>query len=148
MNPECGFHLSDKSYHLPTVVVKQVEHTYSGEIDESVFLNDKFFINQNGSFQIFGTYATFPIESLISYWEKHTLYNEMHTLFIKRLGTELRLTVSNALQRDRNPEQHPIYKLINNEALAQKLSDYFHQARLQRELLPLQELPKSLPKFL
>lgn len=120
--------ISDKSYHLPTVVVKQVEHTYSGEIDESVFLNDKFFINQNGSFQIFGTYATFPIESLISYWEKHTLYNEMHTLFIKRLGTELRLTVSNALQRDRNPEQHPIYKLINNEALAQKLSDYFHQA--------------------
>ena len=98
--------ISDKSYHLPTVVIKQAEHTYSGEINESVFLNDKFIINQNGSYQIFGANSSFSIETLIFYWKEHTLYNDMHTLFIKRLETELRLTASNALERNRNPEQH------------------------------------------
>lgn len=120
--------ISDKSYSFPTVVIKNAEYDYIGQIDEPVFLKDKFFINENGGYQILGSYASFRFDELISQWQEKELRNDMHTLFIKRLGTELRLTVSNALQRDRNSEQHPIYKLINNEILAEKLSHYFHQA--------------------
>lgn len=40
----------------------------------------------------------------------------------------MRLTVSNDLQRNDQPESHPIYKLYKSEHLAQQLSDYFYQA--------------------
>lgn len=40
----------------------------------------------------------------------------------------MRLTVSNDLQRNSQPESHPIYKLYKSEQLAQQLSDYFYQA--------------------
>ena len=49
-------------------------------------------------------------------------------MFVRRLSTEIRLTSSNALDRNYQPEKHPIYKLNKSESLAQKLSDYFHQA--------------------
>ncbi len=120
--------ISDKSYKLGTVVLTAAENDFVGNIDESGFFNKNFYLNDSGRYQIIGAYSSFSLDDLVSYWNKKYLYNDMHTLFIKRLSTDLRLTVSNALQRDNRPEQHPIYKLINNEALAQKLSDYFRQA--------------------
>ena len=120
--------ISDKYYSFPTVVIKNAEYDYIGQIEEPTFLNNRFFINENGRYQIFGSYASFRVADLILQWHEKELRNDMHTLFIKRLATELRLTVSNALQRERNPEQHPIYKLVNNDVLAQKLSNYFYQA--------------------
>ena len=57
-----------------------------------------------------------------------TLHNGLHMLFVKFLRTELRLTSSNALNRNSQPEKHSIYKLNKSEATAQKLSDYFRQA--------------------
>lgn len=136
--------IADKSYSFSTVVLKTAEYDYIGQIEEPTFLNDKFFVNENGRYQISGSYASFRIPELISQWREKELRNDLHTLFIKRLGTNLRLTVSNALERNNSPEKHPIYNLINNEALSQKLSVYFHQAFDEDLVLNRNEI-KTIP---
>lgn len=120
--------IGDCSRSLPTIVIQKAEFEYIGDIDEPTFLDENFFINENGRYQLKEKYSTFALRDLQSNWQRHALYCDMHLSFIKHLKTELRLTVSNALQRGHNPEQHPIYKLVNNDMLAQKLSSYFHQA--------------------
>jgi hypothetical protein len=52
----------------------------------------------------------------------------MHKLFVVLLSTENRLTKSNAIKRVDSSESHPIYKMTKSEILAQKISEYFHQA--------------------
>lgn len=110
------------------IVIKNFQSDYLGSINEESFLNAYFSINQQGNYQILGENVAFGIDALQSYWENQTLHNGIHSLFVKRLCTELRLTASNALNRSKKPEKHPIYKLNNNQKLAQKISDYFRQA--------------------
>lgn len=118
----------DKSNSSPTIVIKDIEYDFLGTIDEATFLKEHFNVNQNGYYEIFESCIAFDKITLRSWWENRTFYNGLHLLFIKRLSTERRLTSSNALQRNDNPERNPIYKLNQNELLAQKLSDYFRQA--------------------
>lgn len=119
----------DKSNSSPTIVIKDIEYDFLGTIDETTFLKERFNVKQNGYYEIFESSGfAFDKSILRSWWEDRTLYNGLHLLFIKRLSTECRLTSSNALQRDDHPERNPIYKLNQNESLAQKLSDYFRQA--------------------
>ena len=118
----------DKSNSSPTIVIKDIEYDFLGMIDEATFLKEHFNVNQNGYYETFESSIFFDKITLRSWWENRTLYNDLHLLFIKRLSTERRLTSSNALQRNDHPEQNPIYKLNQNESLAQKLSDYFRQA--------------------
>lgn len=118
----------DKSNSSPTIVIKDIEYDFLGTIDEATFLKGRFNVNQNGYYEIFESGLAFAKSTLRSWWENRTFYNGLHLLFIKRLSTECRLTSSNALQRNDHPERNPIYKLNQNESLAQKLSDYFRQA--------------------
>ena len=118
----------DKSNSSPTIVIKDIEYDFLGTIDEATFLKGRFNVKQNGYYEMFESGLTFEKSVLRSWWENRTFYNGLHLLFIKRLSTECRLTSSNALQRNDHPEQNPIYKLNQNESLAQKLSDYFRQA--------------------
>lgn len=118
----------NSSYSAATIVVRDIECDYCGEIDEVQFLSDRFNINQQGLYQPLGASVSFDKNTLQAYWRNHTLHSGLHKLFVKRLCTELRLTASNALNRQREPEKHPIYKLNKSEFLAQKLSDYFRQA--------------------
>lgn len=118
----------DKSNSSPTIVIKDIEYDFLGTIDEATFLKRRFNVKQNGYYEIFESGLAFEKSILRSLWENRTFYNGLHLLFIKRLSTECRLTSSNALQRDDHPERNPIYKLNQNESLAQKLSDYFRQA--------------------
>lgn len=118
----------DKSNSSPTIVIKDIEYDFLGTIDEATFLKEHFNVNQNGYYEIFESGIAFDKITLRSWWENRTFYNGLHLLFIKRLSTERRLTSSNALQRNDHPERNPIYKLNQNELLAQKLSDYFRQA--------------------
>lgn len=118
----------DKSNSSPTIVIKDIEYDFLGTIDEATFLKEHFNVNQNGYYEIFESGIAFDKITLRSWWENRTFYGGLHLLFIKRLSTERRLTSSNALQRNDNPERNPIYKLNQNELLAQKLSDYFRQA--------------------
>lgn len=110
------------------VVVIDFQHSFQGNISYETFIKEHFFINEQGHLQIIGLGNSFDEKSLVYWWNNHTLYNDTHRLFIKRLSTELRLTVSNALQRYSEAESHPIYKMCKSEMLAQVLSDYFHQA--------------------
>ena len=118
----------DKSNSSPTIVIKDIEYDFLGTIDETTFLKERFNVKQNGYYEMFESGLAFEKSTLRSWWENRTFYNGLHLLFIKRLSTECRLTSSNALQRDDHPERNPIYKLNQNESLAQKLSDYFRQA--------------------
>lgn len=118
----------DKSNHTPTIVIKNVECDYYGTINETAFLSERFKLNQQGHYELYETGFTYDTGALQNWWKEHTLYNGLHMLFVKRLSTEMRLSSSNALSRMNQPEKHPIYKVCKSEALAQKLSDYFHQA--------------------
>lgn len=118
----------NKSNEGMTVVIKNFLYDFRGSIINESFLNNHFFINQQGHFEIIGSGNSFDKNSLVNWWKERTLYSDLHRLFVKRLSTEMRLTVSNDLQRNDQPESHPIYKLYKSEHLAQQLSDYFYQA--------------------
>lgn len=118
----------NKSKEGLTVVIKNSLYDFRGNIINESFLNNHFFVNQQGYFEIIGSGNSFDKNSLVNWWKERTLYNDLHLLFVKRLSTEMRLTVSNDLQRNSQPESHPIYKLYKSEQLAQQLSDYFYQA--------------------
>lgn len=118
----------DKSNHLKTIVIKDIEYDFLGNIDEVTFFSEHFSANQEGFYEVLEIGSNFDKSTILDYWQNRTFYNGLHLLFIKRLSTERRLTSSNALQRNDWPEQNPICKLNQSESLTQKLSDYFHQA--------------------
>lgn len=122
---ECSL---DESNQTPTIVIKNFEYDFHGAINERTFLEERFFMNSQGQYQLIESGNSFDKNTLQLYWRRHTFYNDLHKLFVKRLNTEIRLTSSNALNRNFQPEKHPIYKLNKSESLAQKLSDYFRQA--------------------
>lgn len=109
------------------IVIKKIECDYHGEILETTFLKDHFYSNRQGEYGLPDSFNYNSKDTLQQLWNNHTLYS-LYTLFVKRLSTEIRLTSSNALERNKQPEKHPIFKLNNSESLAQTLSDYFRKA--------------------
>lgn len=118
----------DSSTSFPSIVIKNIEYDFLGNIDEATFFREHFKVNRDGYYEAFESGGIFRKSTLHDCWQDRTLYSGLHLLFIKRLSTERRLTSSNALKRNDNPERNPIYKLNQSESLAQKLSDYFRQA--------------------
>lgn len=118
----------NKSNESLQIVLKNSLYDFRGDICDEAFLKGHFIINQQGHFELVGSGNSFDKNALSNWWRERTLYSDLHLLFVKRLSTEMRLTVSNALQREIHPESHPIYKLYKSEQLAQEISDYFHQA--------------------
>ena len=109
-------------------VLRKAEYEYCGNINEENFLRERFSRDVAGKYVLSGFGGVFTINDLMRFWTNHTLYNGLDNLFVKRLSTEMRLVVSNSLQRNDQPESHPIYKIYKSESLAQKLSNYFYQA--------------------
>ncbi len=118
----------DNSNHTRTIVTKEVEREYSGSIDQEGFLKEHFFLNRQGNYQMMASGNSFNMDSLKNNWLNQNLVNGLHGLFVHRLSTEVRLNSSDALVRTNNAENHPIYKMVKNERLAQQISDYFSQA--------------------
>lgn len=118
----------DPSYSLSSIVISSAEYDFIGSIKEEEFFNNHFFLGNSGYYESMEVEGLFSISDLECAWKQHTLKKGLNKLFIKRLKTELRLTVSNAPDRDRNLNKHPIYKLISNDTLEQKISNYFYQA--------------------
>lgn len=83
----------NKSNEVMTVVIKNFLYDFRGSIINESFLNNHFFINQQGYFEIIGSGNSFDKNSLVNWWKERTLYNDLHRLFVKRLSTEMRLTV-------------------------------------------------------
>lgn len=117
-----------KSSRHSTVVIRDAEYDFEGEIDEPIFLKDHFNLSEDGFYSVIGSNSGQDKSSLLNSWNEHRFYGNLDKAFIKRLGTELRLKVSNSLKRNDNPENHPIYKLNKSDRLMQTISDYFHQA--------------------
>lgn len=109
------------------IVIKKIEFDYRGEITETIFLKNHFYSNRQGEYSLLNSLNYISKDTLQQWWNMRYL-QILHTLFVKRLSTEIRLTSSNALERNNQPEKHPIFKLNNNESLAQTLSNYFRQA--------------------
>jgi len=118
----------DEFYNKTNIVIRNMEYAYCGDIDEQTFFNEHFYMNDNGYYQSYYSSILLTKNEINECWKNHKLKNALHLLFVKRLKTELRLTSSNALDLINDSKNHPIYKLINNEKLAQRVSDYFHQA--------------------
>ncbi len=109
------------------IVIKKIEFDYRGEITETTFLKNHFYSNRQGEYGLPDSLNYNSKDILQRWWNTRNLYT-LHTLFVKRLSTEIRLTSSNALKRNEQPEKHPIFKLNDSESLTQTLSDYFRQA--------------------
>ena len=118
----------DCTNHIEKVVVKSSESDYCGEIGEKSFLAEHFYKDVDGYYRSLESGIPFETSSLEHFWNERTLYNSLHKVFVNRLSTEKRLSASNALIRNGQPEQHPIFRLNKNEGLAQKISDYFCEA--------------------
>lgn len=118
----------DEDLRSGTIVVKDCEYDYRGDIDEKVFFDRHFKITDDGYYYCDEANGGFSRSTLTNFWERKCLTSGLRFLFVKRLSTEFRLTAANALNRNDNPERHPIYKLNKSEALAQRVSDYFRQA--------------------
>lgn len=110
------------------IVIKKCEYCFKGSLLEDSFIREHFVVDKNGHYKVLETNTTFHTDTLSYNWKNRTLDNELYRLFVLRLSTELRLTSSNNLIRNSNATKSPIYKLYNNDTLAQKISDYFHQA--------------------
>lgn len=111
----------DESNKNSTIVIKSFKCDYQGMIDETAFLKDRFSEDKQGNYLLYETESVFDRNKLKQWWNNHTLYNGLYKLFVKRLSTEIRLTSSNALNRNNQPKKHPIYKLNQSETLAQKI---------------------------
>lgn len=118
----------DEDLRSGTIVVKDCEYDYRGDRDEKVFFDRHFKITDDGYYYCDEANGGFSRSTLTNFWERKCLTSGLRFLFVKRLSTEFRLTAANALNRNDNPERHPIYKLNKSEALAQRVSDYFRQA--------------------
>lgn len=118
----------DASYHARKVVATGADCEYIGTIDQADFLKDNFMLNAQGDYSQITSGIVFNISTLNNWWKNQTLNNGLYSLFAHRLSTEARLSSSNALIRNNNPERHPIYKMTNSEKLSQEISDYFRQA--------------------
>ena len=116
------------SNNAARIIVINTEVEYCGTIEGSNFLKNRFFINHQMNLQPYECQDAFDRETLYHYWRNHTLYNGLYRLFVKRLDTASRITLSNDLVRHQNPERHPIYKLNNSETLAKTISNFFHKA--------------------
>lgn len=118
----------DDSQKKLSIVVEDLDYSLCGEIDKP-FFNKYFFVNQNGYLEIPGTGGSYNEQSIKHEWERNKVPYSIRPFFIKRISTEMRLTVSNSLMRDvHNAAGHPIYRMMKSDKLAETISNYFRQA--------------------
>ena len=121
-------HYLDCSNQLDGVVIKDVECEYYGDIMESSFFNEHFFVNESGNYQMKEQPNSYAKSILTQWWNDRVLDGGLYLLFVKRLDTGSRLSLSNPLIRNSQCDGKPIYKLFNKGSLEQKISDYFREA--------------------
>ncbi len=77
----------DSSTSFPSIVIKNIEYDFLGNIDETTFFREHFNMNPRGYYETFETGNTFEKSTLHNCWQNRTLYRGLHLLFIKRLST-------------------------------------------------------------
>lgn len=118
----------ENSENSHKVVIADSVCEYVGDIDERTFIKEHFFINRDGYYELIGMGYGFDLNGLKDLWSNHRLHSELYRTIIHRLSTEERLTSSNAMNRQENNKNHPIYKMATDSSLADTVSGYFRQA--------------------
>lgn len=111
-----------------SIILSDCKISFSGDIDHKAFLDSAFYRNDQGNYYLSLSGYTYPCDLLKRLWNSRSLDNGLGAAFVKRLSTEKRITLSNALRRDDQSENSPIYKLYKSDTLASLISNYFHQA--------------------
>lgn len=111
-----------------SIVISHLSYQLSGTIDEA-FLKKHFRFNEHGYWEPFGVGGSYDKDSIVYDWDRSKMPDVLRSFLVKRISTEMRLKVSNAIQRsDYSSLSHPIYKISNSESLASQVSAYFMQA--------------------
>ena len=112
------------------VTITDIDYQYTGNMNEH-FIDNRFVKDDQGNYIIpepSPISYSYLKDGIIGHWDSRSLVNDLNHVFIKRLNTEYRITTSNPLIRNQNPERNPIYKLNKNNNLVNKISELFHQA--------------------
>lgn len=118
----------DKATKKLSVVVTNLSYELRGEITQS-FIDENYRVNQHGNLEPHGSHISTTKESLMYEWEREEPSDNIRQVLIKRISTEKRLTDSDNLIRNSFISlNHPIYKMMKNDSIAEKVSDYFRQA--------------------
>lgn len=111
-----------------SIVISRLSYQLIGAINEA-FLREHFRSNEHGYLEPFGVGGSYDKASIEYDWDRGKMPDVLRSFLIKRISTEMRLKVSNAIQRsDYSSLSHPIYKISNSESLASQVSSYFMQA--------------------
>lgn len=111
-----------------SIVINSLSYQLRGTVNEA-FLRKHFHINERGYWEPFGVGGSYDKASMEYDWGRSKMPDVLCSFLIKRISTEMRLKVSNAIQRsDYSSLSHPIYKISNSESLASQVSAYFMQA--------------------
>ena len=111
-----------------SIVISRLSYQLSGAINET-FLRRHFRFNERGYWEPLGGGGSYNKASMEHDWSRSKVPDALRSFLIKRISTEMRLKVSNAIQRsDYSSLGHPIYKMASSESLASQVSAYFMQA--------------------
>lgn len=111
-----------------TKIIIKSQRYYFGDIDEKTFLEEHFYKRNDDYYEAMVNGSGYNLDTLKYMWSDRHLNNELYKFFAHRLRTEDRLNASDALVRQGNAQNHPIYKLFVNSSLANSVSEYFRQA--------------------
>lgn len=110
------------------IIISDCGLSFRGDIDHNAFLKSYFEQDNQGRYHFPSSTTYFPITALRDCWTRKSLDSDLGAAFVKRLSTVNRISSSNALRRNSDPEKNPIYKLFKREDVATIISDYFNQA--------------------
>ena len=77
-------HYLDCSNQLDGVVIKDVECEYYGDIMESSFFNEHFFVNESGNYQMKEQPNSYAKSILTQWWNDRVLDGGLYLLFVKK----------------------------------------------------------------
>ena len=61
----------DKSNYLKTIVIKDIEYDFLGNIDEVTFFSEHFSMNQDGFYEVLELGRNFDKSTILDYWQNH-----------------------------------------------------------------------------
>ena len=110
------------------IVLRKAKIKTKGCFDNPVFLSRCFKKQENGNVISFSSDISYDLESLVEEWNKKDMCSIIPSLFMKRISTEDRLSISNACSRESDKIPEPFYVLHDNNMIMNEISDLFYLA--------------------
>lgn len=110
------------------IIVDSTKLKLKGDIDYPPFLKKNFKKHENGSVTLFNAGVSYELTYLTDSWKSKDMYSYIPELFVKRITTEERLSISNSCKREERYMKEPFYILHDNDKKMDEISDLFFQA--------------------